>query len=198
MLFTDHNDYFVKVAEDRTDQQHATVFTAESLNLWLAFYCDMYGAILVLAVCLFAMIQRKELGAAAVGLAFSNTIQMLIFYTWSVRMAADSISLFSSVEKVGWLATAIPNLEDKNNAADGVGGVGGVQKPGTELATVKFVPMTKNGTIEFSNVWMKYAPTAPFALKGVSFRLEHGEKVCCRLDFRGGCLGLCCILHGLL
>jgi hypothetical protein len=55
----------------------------------------------VLAVCLFAMIQAEALGPAAVGLAFSNTIQMLIFYTWSVRNMADAISLFSSTEKVG-------------------------------------------------------------------------------------------------
>jgi len=47
-----------------------------------------------------AVLQRVELGAAAVGLAFSNTLQMLIFYTWAVRMMSDTISLMSSTEKV--------------------------------------------------------------------------------------------------
>ncbi len=34
------------------------------------------------------------------GLAFSNVIQMLVFYTWVVRFIAESISLFHSVEGV--------------------------------------------------------------------------------------------------
>ncbi len=34
------------------------------------------------------------------GLAFSNIIQMLVFYTWVVRFIAESISLFHSVEGV--------------------------------------------------------------------------------------------------
>ena len=33
------------------------------------------------------------------------------------------------------------------------------------------------GTDTFENVWMKYGPTAPFALKGVSFTLSHQDKV---------------------
>ena len=41
-----------------------------------------------------------QLGAATVGLAFSNIIQMLVFYTWVVRFIAESISLFHSVEGV--------------------------------------------------------------------------------------------------
>lgn len=39
------------------------------------------------------------------------------------------------------------------------------------------------GTVRFDGVWMKYAPTAPYALRGVSFDIQHSEKVyfatCC-------------------
>jgi ABC-type multidrug transport system fused ATPase/permease subunit len=31
--------------------------------------------------------------------------------------------------------------------------------------------------IEYDNVWMKYGPACPYALKGVTFRVEHSEKV---------------------
>lgn len=68
--------YFIEEADLRTDRHHRALFNAESLNLWLAFFCDFYGAILVLAVSMFAVVQRKQLGAAKVGLAFSNTIQV--------------------------------------------------------------------------------------------------------------------------
>jgi len=50
----DHNLHFVRVANNRMNQFHRALYNGESLNLWLAFYCDMYGAVLVLAVCLFA------------------------------------------------------------------------------------------------------------------------------------------------
>lgn len=101
------NKYFVCTAAYKTDQHHRALFNGESLNLWLAFYCDLYGAILVFAVGIFAVVQRQVLGASAVGLAFSNTIQMLVFYTWTVRNAADTISLMASTEKIGWLAEKV-------------------------------------------------------------------------------------------
>ncbi len=68
------------------------MYNAESLNLWLAFYCDFYGAVLVLAVSLFAVVQREELGPAACGLAFSNTIQMLVSAVVGVAVRAFSVA----------------------------------------------------------------------------------------------------------
>jgi hypothetical protein len=46
------------------------------------------------------------LGSATVGLAFSNIIQMLVFYTWVVRFISESISLFNSVEGVSRCGSA--------------------------------------------------------------------------------------------
>eukprot|EP00878_Enallax_costatus_P000230 GHUV01000294.1.p1 GENE.GHUV01000294.1~~GHUV01000294.1.p1 ORF type:complete len:1290 (+),score=442.33 GHUV01000294.1:122-3991(+) len=175
------NKYFVATAGNKIDEHHRALFNGESLNLWLAFYCDLYGAILVLAVSMFAVVMRKELGAAAVGLAFSNCIQMLVFYTWTVRSLADAISLMSSTEKVGWLATKTPQEGDALFSADGA-------TPSKDVEGGKMVVSVdargdgapagwpRRGTVEFENVWMKYLPSAPYALKGVSFRLNHAEK----------------------
>ncbi len=63
---------------------------------------------MVLAVACFAIGDWKGLGSANVGLAFSQSIQMLVFYTWSIRLLADSIGLFGSVEKLSWLANHAP------------------------------------------------------------------------------------------
>jgi ATP-binding cassette subfamily C (CFTR/MRP) protein 1 len=65
-------DFFINEAARRTDATNAAVFNAESLNLWLAFFCDFIGASLVLIVAAFAVGMAEELGSATVGLAFSN------------------------------------------------------------------------------------------------------------------------------
>jgi hypothetical protein len=43
------------VAPNSNDKHHRTVYTGDTLNLWLAHRCDFYGAILVLAVSCFAV-----------------------------------------------------------------------------------------------------------------------------------------------
>ncbi len=100
--------YFTEVTSQCVDDAHRALFGAESLNLWLAFYCDFYGAAMVLAVACFGIGQWRELGSSNVGLAFSQSIQMLVFYTWSIRLLADTIGLFGSAEKLTWLANHTP------------------------------------------------------------------------------------------
>ena len=43
-------------------QANKAVYNAESLNLWLAFWCDLVGALLVLVVSAFSVAQKGEHG----------------------------------------------------------------------------------------------------------------------------------------
>lgn len=101
----------------RTDYAHRTVFNADSLNLWVSFRCDFYGSIMLLAICALA-VGEKDRGSAVVGLAFSNTIQLLVFYTWTLRLITEAVALAGSVEQLTWLAksTPIDGQDDVNNA----------------------------------------------------------------------------------
>jgi hypothetical protein len=101
----------------QTDATHRSIFNADTLNLWISFYCDFYGAVMLVAVGMFA-VSQKERGAPKVGLAFSNTIQLLVFYTWALRLITEAISLSSAVEQMTWLAhhTPIDGTDDINNA----------------------------------------------------------------------------------
>jgi len=85
------NKYFIATAANKIDEHHRAVFNAESLNLWLAFYCDLYGAILVFAVSIFAVTMRTVLGASTVGLAFSNTIQVSVLLS-SVQSLTTNVT----------------------------------------------------------------------------------------------------------
>jgi len=97
---------------------------------------------------------------------------MLVFYTWTVRNVADAISLMSSTEKIGWLATKTPQegeaLYASDNGHQGGKDVGGGKMVVAVDAGGDGAPAgwPRRGTVEFDNVWMKYLPSAPYALKG--------------------------------
>jgi ATP-binding cassette, subfamily C (CFTR/MRP), member 1 len=83
------------------------LFNTEQTHLWLAFWCDFFGAILVVATCLFSVAFSETLGAPNVGLAISNSIQVLVFFTWVVRGVADTVSMWDAVERVTSFATLV-------------------------------------------------------------------------------------------
>jgi ATP-binding cassette, subfamily C (CFTR/MRP), member 1 len=106
-------------------------------------------------------------------------------------MIADTLSYFSAVEKIGWLAETIPQeggrLYDprKNNSVNrsdesfsAAEKAAFKSRKGAKAKEVQVAASwPKTGVIQLENVWMKYAPTAPYALKGVTFKINHGEKV---------------------
>jgi len=122
------------------DDAHRALFGAETLNLWLAFICDFFGACMVLSVACLGIGMWRSLGSSAVGLAFSQSIQMLVFYTWSIRLVAESIGLFGSVEKIAWLANHTPQeagvLEPPTLPGGGGGDGKATKKRGTAGKTV--------------------------------------------------------------
>jgi hypothetical protein len=100
---------------------------------------------------------------------------MLVFYTWSVRYVADAISMMASTEKIGWLATKTPqegdalyNSENGGSGATGKDVAGGKMLVAVDAQGEGGAPAgwPRRGTVEFDNVWMKYLPSAPYALKG--------------------------------
>lgn len=146
----------------RINVHHLALFNTEQCHLWLAFWCDLFGAIMVVATCLLSVGLKDQVESAAVGLAISNTIQVrgpvrwgcgvggnsgfmwvsagppllsalsqtrkpnpgsqtlpmphprsshpqvLVFFTWVVRGAADTVSMWDAVERVATFCTNIP------------------------------------------------------------------------------------------
>jgi ABC-type multidrug transport system fused ATPase/permease subunit len=191
--------YFTHITSEYVDDAHRALFGAECLNLWLAFICDFFGACMVLSVASFGIGMWKDLGSSSVGLAFSQSIQMLVFYTWSIRLLAESIGLFGSVEKVAWLANhtpqeagtldppALPGAPaDPEDKAKKSRGTAGKVVPTLTEEDMAIVPTgshklpqgwPRTGNLEFNQVVMKYAPHLPPALRGVSFKIKSGDKV---------------------
>lgn len=99
---------FIQENVNLVNVHHLALFNTEQTHLWLAFWCDFFGAILVVATCLFSVAMSEKLGAANVGLAISNSIQVLVFFTWVVRGVADTVSMWDAVERVASFATQVP------------------------------------------------------------------------------------------
>lgn len=130
----------------------------------------------------------EDLGAATVGLAFSNIIQMLVFYTWAVRFIAESISLFNSVEGMAYLAEYVPTdgvffdgNAEKGAAESIIGPDGTIIPVKTKVEVVvddaRLAGWPASGNVAFDGVWMQYRLDAPWALKGVTFAIKDSEKV---------------------
>ncbi len=69
------------------DHHHAAHFTLEELQLWLAHRLDWIASVLVLLTALLCVLNRDTVAPAATGLAISNSLQALVFFTW-VRVNA--------------------------------------------------------------------------------------------------------------
>ncbi|EFJ46358.1 ABC transporter [Volvox carteri f. nagariensis] len=189
----DAENYFVQENIRRINVHHLALFNTEQCHLWLAFWCDFYGAIMVVATCLLSVAYKEQVGAAAVGLAISNTIQVLVFFTWVVRGAADTVSMWDAVERVATFIVNVPQENDiapaalpgasngnLNDLANGNGN-GTTNASMVEIKVMNDGEAPKGwptkGDIRFEKVCLRYYPGAPLALKYVSFHIRDGEKI---------------------
>jgi len=160
----------------RLDRNHVAMFTQDQLQLWLAFHVDFIGALLVFLTALYCFLARNDIDSSAAGLAISNSIQKLIFFSWMVRGTADSLSLFNSVDRI---YKYITNTSQEADQAV-VPYLNQVDVTLSEAEQPKLIlpnNWPNQGSIEFQDVVMSYLPTLPPALNGVSFKIQPGEKV---------------------
>eukprot|EP00798_Chlamydomonas_sp_ICE-L_P017393 gene17393-23693_t len=181
----DSVNYFIQENVARINAHHLTLFNTEQCHLWLAFWCDFFGAVLVVATCLFSVGLKDDLGSAAVGLAISNTIQVLVFFTWVVRGAADTVSMWDSVERITSFATNIPDessiISTDIHSSQDLGSIDGGDKTASLVVMVDGgkddEDWPRTGDLQFIDVCMRYYPGAPLALKYVCFHIKDRQKV---------------------
>jgi hypothetical protein len=87
--------------------------------------------------------------------------------------------MMASTEKISWMATKTPQEGEALYTSDNANGGGKDTKDaGRMVVSVDAcgdggarAGWPRLGTVEFDNVWMKYLPSAPYALKGKSLLL---------------------------
>lgn len=148
-------DYSIRLL----DRNHNAMFHLSQLQLWLAFRLDLIASILVFLTAILAL-AKTDLAPAVAGLAISNSLQMLVFFTWVVRGIADIASLLSSVGRIQHLTNTVEQeaaheIEDKRPP---------------EL-------WPASGEIQFVRATMSYAPGLPPALRQVNLHIKAAEKI---------------------
>eukprot|EP00741_Cyanophora_paradoxa_P010538 tig00000158_g10189.t1 len=147
----------------RIDRNHKAVFNLEMCQLWASHRLDWLGSLLVFSVAAFAVIfdpAQTGFTAGNFGFAVSNSFQMLLFFTAFVRGTADIESMLGAVERVKYYTDNIPEEAP-------------LVLPNCRPAE----SWPAKGEIDFKDVVMRYAKELDPAMRGVSFKVEHGEKV---------------------
>jgi ATP-binding cassette, subfamily C (CFTR/MRP), member 1 len=131
------------------------IVAVEKTNIWLAQRADALAVLLCFFMVLF--VNQFEVPANARGLIIGNSLPILVLFTWSMKLIGNAQFLLNSVHR-------IQSYVDK---------VAPENKHGALLS--KDFP--NSGRFAFENVSLRYSPSLPLALDGISFDLPHGSKV---------------------
>ncbi|KAH3867978.1 hypothetical protein DPMN_031114 [Dreissena polymorpha] len=152
------NSRFVKEAANRIDTNSAFFFGANNGNRWISIRLQLFGNIIVLVVILLA-VTSDILNGGQLGLAITYAVQV----TWSMNEVVWSIL---EMEMSSVAAERINEYMDLPSEADWTGG---------KVAPPLNWPET--GIIEYDKYATRYRSGLELVLKGISFKINHGEKI---------------------
>jgi len=128
-----------------------------ALNRWLAVRLELIGSIVVLSAGCFAVLQRQQLGAAALGLTLSQTFSITGLLGFLIRMTAELENAFTAVERINEY-TGVPQ-----------------EREGHALDAPAAWPSA--GAVVFKGVEMRYRSDMAPSLKGLNFAIRPAEKI---------------------
>jgi len=151
---------FKKQTVQKIDSNHKIVFNGEMLQLWLSFRLDFISSILVFVTAIFAVAARGSVDASSFGLAISNSFQQLVFFTWVVRGFAEINGQIACMERINFYA--------KKTETEAPAHIKKTEPP-SDWPT--------HGVVEITDLVLRYSPKLPPVLKGVSLKINGGEKI---------------------
>jgi ABC-type multidrug transport system fused ATPase/permease subunit len=132
----------------------ATV-AVEKTNIWLAQRADSLAILLCFFMVIF--VNQFEVPANSRGLIIGNSLPILVLFTWSMKLIGNAQFLLNSVHRIQSYVDKVASEEKKGNTLP------------SDFPTT--------GRIIFDKLSLRYAPSLPLALDGISFELPHASKV---------------------
>eukprot|EP00250_Pteridium_aquilinum_P005352 c15461_g1_i1 orf=573-5420(+) len=159
-------------AQDRMSQFHAKAVNTNtrfilinmSANRWLAIRLEFLGGLMIWIVASFAVLGNQRASdeaafASQMGLLLSYALNITTLLTATLRLASIAENSFNAVERVGTYIELPPEGEliIENSRPP----------PG----------WPSEGVIEYKDVVMRYRPSLPAVLVGLSAKIQPSEKV---------------------
>ncbi|KAI0929440.1 hypothetical protein AcV7_005292 [Taiwanofungus camphoratus] len=149
---------FVKRSEQGLDLENRAYYMTIAIQQWLATRLDLLGNVLVLGIALFAAGFSTKVNPSKIGVVLSYTLSITQVFSQLVSTYAQNEQNFNAVERVLHYTT-LPSEGEATTPND---------PPAS---------WPQEGKIEFKDVELAYREGLPLVLKGVSFRVQPGEKV---------------------
>ncbi|QIW99583.1 hypothetical protein AMS68_005101 [Peltaster fructicola] len=150
---------FQKSIADALDSMNGAYFLTFAGQRWLTFQLDAVACVLILVIGILIVTGRFDINPSIGGLVLGYMLSIGILMQESVHVVADVQNDMNSVER---LYHYINDLEQEAPAK-------------TNLATSPSWPAA--GAISFRDVKMRYRPSLPLVLKGLSFEVKPGERI---------------------
>ncbi|KAH7289296.1 hypothetical protein KP509_31G069200 [Ceratopteris richardii] len=158
-------------AQDRMSQFHANAVNTNtrfilvnmSANRWLAIRLEFLGGLMIWIVASLAVLgNQRAIGssfASQMGLLLSYALNITSLLTSTLRLASIAENSFNSIERIGTYIDLPPEgaLVIENSRPP----------PG----------WPSEGVIEYKDVVMRYRPTLPAVLVGLSLKVQSSEKI---------------------
>ncbi|CAD6954568.1 unnamed protein product [Tilletia controversa] len=150
---------FIRLNEANIDYNNRSYYLTIAVQRWLSIRMDFLGNILVLAIGLAAVGFRKSISPAVLGVALTYTLQITQSLSQMVQQLAQVEQDFNVVERVLHYVDLPP------------------EGPKLLPNDPEEEQWPTEGAIEFRDVQLRYRESLPLVLKGVSFKINPGERV---------------------
>lgn len=153
-------DRFLEGMFEKVDNVTCTQFTNMVVNRWLSVRFDVVGSFYTVGVAVFLLAQIDSIDAGLAGFTMSFALEMQEGLLWTIRYFAELEQSMNAVERM-FEYTDIETEADHESAPG--------KAPPAAWPT--------EGTIEFRDLELKYAPELPSVLHKINFKVRPHEKI---------------------
>ena len=136
---------------------------------WFGIHVDFLGALIVLGVSSFAVLNvgASTAGNSLVGVALTFALQFTSLLQWTVRVFIETENCMTSVERLNFYAEHIPREMQVNSSNSSNGD--------TPLPLLD-VDWPNKGHIQLTNFSMRYRANLDYALRNITLHVAPQEK----------------------
>eukprot|EP00106_Octopus_bimaculoides_P021554 XP_014788996.1 PREDICTED: multidrug resistance-associated protein 1-like [Octopus bimaculoides] len=149
---------FGKESSNRVDHSQTFQFAGLASNRWLGVRLETIGNLMVFAAAIFSVTGRDKITGGDVGLSISYALQIVTALSMMVSQWCNLQSNIVAIER-------IREYSHVQSEAD--------WDKGTEVDS----SWPKTGTIEFNNYKTRYRPGLDLVLRGITCKINSGEKI---------------------